>query len=54
MKGNVVELSVLIGVECGRGFVVPGGVVGAMTVLLMAFAAEFAAHGGLFPVISWS
>jgi hypothetical protein len=41
VKGNMVEPLVLIGVDCGRGFVVPGGVVGSMTVLLMAFAAEY-------------
>jgi hypothetical protein len=33
----VVELSTLIGVDCGRGFVAVGGVMGSITVLLMAF-----------------
>ncbi len=41
IKGNVVELSALIGVDCGRGFVDPGGVVESiMTVLLMALATQ--------------
>lgn len=37
VKGNVVEPSTLIGVDCRRGFIALGGVMGFITVLLMAF-----------------